>query len=153
MSHPLPAASMREVVPGEALPVLEIEMTLTRLVMYAAATWDFHRYHYDAAFAARHGMKAPVMDGQMVGALIGRLLDEWSGGQGFVRRLDYRLREPVFADDRIRLTGTVVSVEDTNAGRVVVCSIEVRKADGAVVSDDARATVRLPRDPRPAPSP
>ena len=150
---PGPADPVEGVVPGARLPVIEIEVTLTRLVMYAAATWDFHRYHYDGAFAARHGMKAPVMDGQMIGALIGRLLHQWSDGRGFVRRLAYRLREPVFADDVLVVTGTVVTVEDTDDGLEAVCSIDVRKKDGAVVAEGARATVRLAREARPASGP
>ena len=36
-----------DVTVGEALPPLEFDVTLTSLVMYAGATWDFHRYHYD----------------------------------------------------------------------------------------------------------
>ena len=61
-----------DVTVGETLPPLEFDVTLTSLVMYAGATWDFHRYHYDPEFVAELGMPAPFMDGQMVGALMAR---------------------------------------------------------------------------------
>ena len=47
-----------DVAVGETLPPLEIDITLTSLVMYAAATWDFHRYHYDSEFVTKLGMPA-----------------------------------------------------------------------------------------------
>lgn len=65
---------IEDVTVGETLPPLEITITLTSLVMYAGATWDFHRYHYDPAFVTALGLPAPLMDGQMVGALLARQL-------------------------------------------------------------------------------
>ena len=96
-----------DVTVGETLPPLEFDVTLTSLVMYAGATWDFHRYHYDPEFVAKLGMPAPFMDGQMVGALMARQLMQWGGADAFVRKLNYRQRGTVYAGDRIVLRGTV----------------------------------------------
>ena len=73
---------------GEALPPLEFDVTLTSLVMYAGATWDFHRYHYDPEFVAKLAMPAPYMAGQIVGALVARQLMQWGGADAFVRKLN-----------------------------------------------------------------
>jgi acyl dehydratase len=145
---PRPAGRcLEDVTIGEALPEIGFRVSLTALVMYAGATWDFHRLHYDQAFAARHGMPAPVMDGQMIGALIARQLMQWGGTDAFVRRLSYRLRTPVHADDDIRLTGSVTGVEPGGRNGLVLCSIDVHKADGTAVVQAARAAVDLPRRP------
>ena len=35
---------------GEALPLLQKTFTTADLVAYGAATWDWHRLHYDADY-------------------------------------------------------------------------------------------------------
>lgn len=130
---------------GEPLPPLDIEITMTLLVMYAGATWDFHRYHYDAAYVAEHGLRAPIMDGQMVGAFLARQLMQWGGPDAFVRRLGYRLRAMVYAGERILVSGEV-SGTAIEAGRsLALCTLNVVKADGTDVVRGAAAAVELAR--------
>ena len=140
-----PPRWFEDVTVGETLPPLETTITLTSLVMYAGATWDFHRFHYDLAFVAALGMPAPFMDGQMVGALLARQLMQWGGADAFVRRLNFRLREIVYAGDRIVLNG-VVSGTTTESGRsLALCTLDVMKTDGRDVVRDATAAVELRR--------
>ena len=133
---------------GEILPPLEFAATLTSLVVYAGATWDFHRYHYDADFVAGLGMPAPFMDGQMLGALLARQVMQWSGPDGFVRKLSYRQREMVYAGDTIILRGKVsgTSVEDGRA--LAHCTLSVTGPEERVVARDATAIIELRRRPR-----
>lgn len=134
-----------DVTVGEVLPTLEFDVTLTSLVMYAGATWDFHRYHYDPEFVAQLGMPAPFMDGQMVGALLARQLMQWGGLDAFVRKLSYRQRGTVYAGDRIMLRG-VVSDKSVEAGRALAsCTLSVTKADGTDIVSNAIAAVELGR--------
>ena len=109
---------IEDVAVGEALPPLSFDVSLTALVMYAGATWDFHRYHYDQGYVAAAGMSAPIMDGQMAGALMARQLMAWAGPDAFVRRLSFRLRNMVFAGERITLTGRVPERPSRAAGRL-----------------------------------
>src|SRR3990172_278862 len=121
-----------DVAVGEPLPPLDIEITMTSLVMYAGATWDFHRYHYDPAFVAEHGMHAPFMDGQMVGALLARQLMQWGGPDAFVRRLGYRLRAMVYAGERILLSGKVAATTIESGRPLALCTLNVSEAAAAV---------------------
>ena len=130
---------------GEPLPPLDIEITMTSLVMYAGATWDFHRYHYDPAFVAEHGMRAPFMDGQMVGAFLARQLMQWGGPDAFVRRLGYRLRAMVYAGERILLSGEVAGTTIEAGRSLALCTLNVIKADGTDVVREAAAAVELAR--------
>lgn len=130
---------LADIRPGEVLPELHFDATLTALVAYGAATWDFHRLHYDAEYAARHDLRAPIMDGQMCGALLARLVMRWAGQGARLRRLGYRLRSPVFAEETIRLTGRVTGIE----GALVLCRMEIVKADGTEVVRDATAAVEV----------
>lgn len=134
-----------DVTVGETLPPLKFDVTLTSLVMYAGATWDFHRYHYDADFVTKLGMPAPFMDGQMAGALLARQLMQWGGADAFVRKLSYRLRGTVYAGDSIVLQGTV-SDKCVEQGRALaLCSLSMTKSDGTQIVRNATAVVELGR--------
>ena len=136
-----------EVTIGETLPPIDFAVTLTSLVMYAGATWDFHRYHYDAAFVAGLGMPGPFMDGQMLGALLARQVMQWSGPDGFVRKLSYRQRAMVYANDTITLRGKVTGTSIQDGRGLAHCMLTVTGPDERVVARDATATVELQRRP------
>ena len=128
---------------GDRLPVIEMDVNMRALVMYAGATWDFHRYHYDSAYVAERGIQAPFMDGQMAGALLARQLMTWGGRDAFVRRLSYRLRNMVFVGERIVLSGEVVGKEEEAGVGLALCRLDIAKTDGSVVVEDASAAVEL----------
>lgn len=134
-----------DVVVGEAIPPLDFAVTLTALVMYAGATWDFHRYHYDAAFVTELGMPAPFMDGQMLGALLARQVMQWGGPDAFVRKLSYRQRAMVYADDTIFIRGKVSGTAIEDGRSLVLCTLSVTGPDERMVARDATAAIELPR--------
>ncbi len=137
------ARCFEDVTLGEALPEVAFEMTLPALVIYGAATWDFHRLHYDVPFAEAAGMRAPIMDGQMAGGLLARQLMQWGGADAFVRRLSYRLRIPVFLGERILLRGSVIGLDDARA--LALCRMDILKEDCTEVVREATGAVELPR--------
>ncbi|MEO3388389.1 MaoC/PaaZ C-terminal domain-containing protein [Mesorhizobium sp. CAU 1741] len=138
------------VTEGEVLPLISYTVNLHSLVKYAAATWDFHRYHYDAEFAKSVGMPAPFADGQMFGALLARLVMSWAGRDAFMRRLQYRQNATVFADETIIVTGQVRRKSMDGGKPVIHVVMAVTKADGTSVIRDATAQVELA--PEAAPS-
>ena len=140
-----PRKYLEDVTIGEDLPPYDVEINLTTLVMYAAATWDFHRYHYDAAFVAKLNMPAPFMDGQMLGALMARQLMRWGGLDSFVRRLNYRQRAMVYAGDTISIRGRVTGTTVENERPLALCTLSVTGPDGRQVARDAVAAVELSR--------
>ena len=136
-----------DAVPGQEVTGFSRHVTLTDLVMYAGATWDFHRFHYDAAFVQARGFPAPFVDGQMVGALLAKQLMDWGGPDAFVRRLSYRLRAMIFAGDRVTGTGVVTATRLEGDRPLVVCALAIRKDDSTEVVTDALGVVELPRRP------
>lgn len=97
---------------GDALPPLERTITLVDMVAYAGATWDFYRLHYDPDFVAAAGVPAPVVDGQVFGALFAELVQDAFGPESFVRELSFTFRNLMFAGETVRCEGTVAAVED-----------------------------------------
>ncbi len=126
---------------GDTMPSEEIKLDLTALVMYAGATWDFHRYHYDAAFVKKIGLPAPFVDGQMIGALLASRLMRWGGPNAFVRKLGYRQRSTVYVDDTIVINGKVISRWVENGRLIARLNLTVATAEGLSVVRDGLATV------------
>lgn len=95
-----------------AIPDLERELTLTDLVVYAGATWDWHRMHYDTDFARAKGMAAPVVDGQMLAALVAAQVESALGPQWRLSTLAFRFRNLVVAGSSIRSHVEVTRADD-----------------------------------------
>ncbi|MFF4880855.1 MaoC/PaaZ C-terminal domain-containing protein [Micromonospora sp. NPDC000668] len=95
---------------GDALPALERTVTLTDMVAYAGATWDWYRLHFDPEFVAAARVPGPVVDGQVFGALFVELLQDTLGPRCFVHELSFTFRNLMFAGETVRCEGTVVEV-------------------------------------------
>ncbi len=124
--------------PGDPVPALERTIALPDMVAYAGATWDWHRMHYDHGFAAASGLPGPVVDGQMLGALMAEQLLDWLGPRAFLTNLAVRYRAMVFAGDTVRCEGELT---ETGDGHV---SVGLRATVGKRVVADGTARVRLP---------
>ena len=121
---------VRRPTAGANLPPLVRCIGLPDMVAYGAATWDWHRLHYDPAFAQRAGAAAPLVDGQMLGALLAEQVLRLAGSHARLTRLAYRNRAPVLAGQTVVCTGTVATADD--AGFSVDLSVTV--GDNAVVA-------------------
>ena len=127
---------------GMQSPVLERKLDLVRMIAYAGATWDWARLHYDPAYVAERKLHAPVIDGQMLGALLSEELLDWLGPRAFIRKLNFRLRAMVFAGDTVRCEGEVTALATEEEQSLVTIAQRVR-VNGGVVADGT-AVVQLP---------
>ncbi|WP_420625997.1 hypothetical protein [Candidatus Poriferisodalis sp.] len=112
------ASHARRLAPGEwphvgtEIPPLNRRIALPDMVAYGAATWDWHRLHYDPAHALRLGAPAPLVDGQMLGALLVECVLRCAGPAARLTRLAYRNRAPVRAGEAVSCSGTIATVDD-----------------------------------------
>jgi len=127
----------RPVQVGERLPDLVRRVELFDLVAYGAATWDWHRLHYDPDRAARAGLAQPVVDGQLFGGLLAEQVMRALDRDDRLIRLHFRNRRPVFPGSELRCEAEVTEADD--AGFVIAQSVMV---DGQTVVDQAGAVVR-----------
>lgn len=95
---------------GAAVPPLTRTITLPDMIAYAGATWDWYRLHYDRDWLDEQGLAAPVVDGQVFGALLAEAVQDWLGPAAVLRRLHFRFRELVFAGETVCCTGRVTDV-------------------------------------------
>ena len=97
---------------GDVLPPLARTIDLADMVAYAGATWDWHRLHYDPDSWRPRGLPAPVVDGQVFGALLAELVQDWLGPRVLrARAVASRFRNLVFAGETVRCDGTVAAVD------------------------------------------
>jgi acyl dehydratase len=111
---------------GLELPPLQRTITLTDMVAYAGATWDFHRMHYDPEFVAAKQFPAAVVDGQVFGALLVQQLQDTFGPRATVRSLHFRFKNLVFAGETVRCSARVSDIApdpDGDGDLVVVDSV------------------------------
>jgi acyl dehydratase len=124
--------------PGDTLPPLEKTFTPVDLFAYGAATWDWHRMHYDAELARSKGLAAPVIDGQMYGALFARVAMGWAGPRAFITRLSLRMKSMAYAGDTLRAVGTVTSVE----GNVIVLEQRLMRGERVIAECTSSLSLR-----------
>lgn len=128
-----------------AVPDLVRTLTLTDLVTYAGATWDWHRMHYDTEFAHGKGLPGPVVDGQLLAALVAAQL-QWAFGPDWrLATLSFRFRNLVVAGETVRCA-SVVTVEDDRHAEVST-TVHVTGDDGHERVAVAPMTATLVRQP------
>lgn len=114
-----------DVTVGSKVPQLARTIELPDMIAYAGATWDWHRMHYDPDYLAERKLSRPVVDGQLLGALLAETVQDWLGPAAFLRSLQFRFAGLVFAGETVRCDGEVTEVTDetiTVALKVVVIS-------------------------------
>ncbi|MBI2166071.1 MAG: hypothetical protein HYU29_06690 [Chloroflexi bacterium] len=114
------------------------------MIAYAGATWDFHRLHYDPEYARAQGLAGPIADGQMIGALLAKMLVDWAGPDAFLKKLSYRLRSMVLPGDRLMFRGVVTETKLEEGRTLVFCELDVSKQDVPAIVASGSAVVELP---------
>lgn len=123
---------------GEALPILGKTFTAVDLFAYGAATWDWHRMHYDVELARSKGFPGVVIDGQAYGALLARAAMDWAGPRAFMTKLSFKAKATAFAGDRLVAEGEVKEIR----GAIVI--LDQRLTNNGKVVAEATTEVRLP---------
>jgi acyl dehydratase len=77
---------------------------LTDVVAYSGATWDWHRMHYDQAHATASGLPGPVVDGQLLTAILAGLVQDLAGPTYRLSGMSFRFGGMVFVGETVRFT-------------------------------------------------
>jgi acyl dehydratase len=87
------------------------DLNRTHLVMYAAASGDFHPVHHDDTVAKSMGFPSVFAHGMLTMGLTGRFLEEVVE-RGMLTRYGARMVAQVWPGDTLTTTITVTSVDD-----------------------------------------
>jgi phosphotransacetylase/acyl dehydratase len=119
------------------------KLTKRELEGFAAVSGDCNPTHLDEAYAASHGLRAPVAHGMWTASLISNLLGNQLPGAGTVYvSQDLHFQAPVFLGDTV--TATVTVADKFAEGAIVTLDCRCTNQDGALVLTGT-AAVRAPR--------
>jgi len=114
-----PSLEPQQIRIGQPLPEQAHTFTEVDLVAYGAATWDWHRLHYDKAHAQSKQLPGVLIDGQAFGAIFAREAMRWAGPTAFIQRMGLKMKSMAFAGDHLVARGHVTAI-DERAGLWVV---------------------------------
>jgi acyl dehydratase len=114
-----PSLEPQQIRIGQPLPEQAHTFTEVDLVAYGAATWDWHRLHYDKAHAQSMQLPGVLIDGQAFGAVFAREAMRWAGPTAFIQRMGLKMKSMAFAGDHLVARGHVTAI-DERAGLWVV---------------------------------
>jgi len=98
---------------GDEIPGLEFGPVTTEiLVRWAAVAGDYHRIHYDQEYARAQGLPNVIMQGPFKLALLCRMLTNWLGPNGIIRRIRVRYTAMDLPGDTLQFGGRIQSVEE-----------------------------------------
>jgi acyl dehydratase len=130
-----------DVEDGEELPGFSLALDMTRMVLQVSGTQDFYPVHHDPGFARDAGHEAIFLNTAFIRGCLCRVLTDWIGREGFVKKLGFQMRRPNFLGETITACGRVTA---KGPGGVVDLEVWVETPAGGVTVPGT-ATVILPR--------
>ncbi len=127
---------MRRLETGETFELAKDSVTTTQLVMYAGASGDFNRIHYDLPFAQAAGLGGVIAHGMLTMGFAAEMLAAWAGPSAFVRGIGANFKSPVRPGDQVMLRGTVTGIEPHGKGRVATVQYAGYVADREVIAGE-----------------
>jgi len=131
-----------DVAVGDELPGFDMKLDATRMVKQVSGSQDFYEVHHDTAFARAGGHRDIFYNTGFTRACLGRLLTDFVGDDGWVKKLRFEMRRMNMNGDTMRIRGRVVAKRPESSE----VDIELwAENDREGVTTPASATVTLPR--------
>ena len=115
---------------GDTFSIKRGPITTTQLVMYAGASNDFNRIHYDHPFAVEKGLGGVLVHGMLTMAFAASCAVEAFGAAKPISSIDARFTSPVRVGDVVEVTASVVKFSAADDPIEATLTAEV---DGRVV--------------------
>lgn len=125
----------------------EIELKLVpstqQLVQWAAGSGDFYQIHYDVEFAKSTGLPGVIIHGALKHALLGRMLHEWVGYGGTIKKWGVSYRGMDVPGQELVCKGVVTETRQEGGENLVDLEIWTANPEGQKTTPGT-ATVALP---------
>jgi acyl dehydratase len=132
-----------DVKEGQEIGPLKITPDRQQLVKFAAGSGDFNPLHFDEKFAANMGMPEPIVHGRFKYAITGRLVNEWVGPGGRLRKFAVSYRGMDMPNKEITAKGVVTATRQENGENIVELDVWTEDVDGKKTTP-GNAVVTLP---------
>ena len=130
---------------GDAIPQREYgPLTIVDTVRWAGLQENWQHLHFDRDnVRERNGLKTFIASGAYRQALLMRMLTDWIGPLGQLRKLSLRHLHPTFEGDMIRYSGKVVEKSASATPSWVACDLEGKNQNDRQILT-GRCTLILP---------
>jgi acyl dehydratase len=105
---------------------------------------DFTHWHLTDAAAQRLGMPRANALGMQMRAWLGRMISNWMGDDGFIKKMGDQLRDVLYRDSLALCQGRVVKKYVQDGEHLIDLSLTVQNHDGKFMIPNGWATVVLP---------
>lgn len=140
-----PRIRFEDVEVGEELPSLSNRIDRAQLVRYAGASGDFNPLHWNEEFARSVGFPSVIAHGMFNMALVARVVGDWTGDPGVLRRLRVQFRKEVLPDETLVARGRVAEKrEDDRTVRIELWAELEREGRTIQAIKNGEAVVELP---------
>src|SRR5688572_6670635 len=95
------------VAEGDDLPGFDLHLSETKIVQQVSGSQDFYPVHHDRDFARAGGHADIFVNTGFTRAALSRLLTDFAGPDGWVRRLTYEMRRMNRPGDTMQIRGKV----------------------------------------------
>jgi acyl dehydratase len=129
---------------GDELPPVTLDITTKRLFVQASGSQDWYPVHFDAGFARKAGHEDVFMNTGFVQAALVRLVTDWMGDAGFLKRLYFEMRRQHRPGDTMVCKGRVLRLEGADGEGYVFLEVWAENEREGVATP-GEATVVLPR--------
>jgi acyl dehydratase len=114
-----------------------------QLVQWAAGSGDFYQIHYDTEFAKSTGLTGIIVHGALKHALLGRMLHEWVGYGGAIKKWGVSYRGMDYPGQELTCKGVVTAKRQEHGENLVELDIWTQNPQGQKTTPGT-ATVTLP---------
>jgi len=128
---------------GQDIPSLTQHCDARRLVMWAAASGDFYQIHYDKDFAQSTGLPDRIVHGALKHALLGRMLHQWIGYGGRIKRVSCQYRGMDLVNQDVICKGVVTRKYQQDGENIVELEVWTETPQGEKTTPGT-AVVGLP---------
>lgn len=131
---------------GYSLPCREHgPLTIVDTVRWAGLQENWQHLHYDRDHVREHnGLRTFIASGAYRQALLIRMLTDWIGPRGWLKKITVRHTYSTFEGDTMRFAARVVAKSPDPSDPSVTCEIEGRNQDDKQILI-GRCTLILPR--------
>ncbi|MBI4216326.1 MAG: hypothetical protein HY687_02910 [Chloroflexi bacterium] len=133
-----------DVKEGQELPSsYSIPLTWTKITHTVSGTQDFNPQHHDPDFCHKMGYEQPFVMLASYHALFGRLITDWIGDEGSVRKFSMEMRKMNRLYDTVTMKGKVTKKYVQGGDHYVDADIWI-ESDKQGITTPGNCTVILP---------
>jgi len=140
---PLPQTYFEDVNVGDELPGFSYKLDWTEMVKQVSGSQDFYAVHHHPEFAKSGGHKDIFYNTGWTRANLYRLMSDFAGPDGWVRKLHFEMRRMNRPNNTIQVKGKVTGKEVTDEGNLVHLDVWIEN-DEEGMATPASGTVILP---------